>query len=166
LRGRGRRALALITLGQPVLDAALLCLVPAVPAAMLFINLPVLLALLLYFPLYGVLLQMLANVTAAFIFTREFGERLPWWVLARMPFTYLPYQWLIGFSALRATRRQLRGRRDWEKTEHRGAHRVGIPAERRVPEHGIPRVAVAADDVQPHGPPALAPSAKALRPWR
>jgi cellulose synthase/poly-beta-1,6-N-acetylglucosamine synthase-like glycosyltransferase len=133
LQGGRRRALAVITLGQPLLDACLLCSVPAVPVAMIFFKIPVLFAMLLYFPLYGVLLQMLANMTAAVVFTREFGEKLPLRVLARMPFTYLPYQWLIGFSALRATRRQLAGRRDWEKTEHLGAHRVDVHAVRRVP---------------------------------
>jgi hypothetical protein len=58
------------------------------------------------------------------LFTREFGQRLPPLMLLRMCFTYIPYQWLLGLSALRATFREMRGRNDWEKTEHFGAHRM------------------------------------------
>ena len=50
---------------------------------------------------------------------------------------YLPYQWLLGFAALRAVWRQLRGMNNWEKTNHIGAHRAGqlrrpVEAQRRV----------------------------------
>jgi hypothetical protein len=78
-------------------------------------------------PVYGVILQMLTNVAGAVLLAREYNERLPWWMVARMPLTYLPYQWLLGFSACRATWRHLAGRRDWEKTDHVGAHRAGVP---------------------------------------
>ena len=82
-----------------------------------------LVALLSFAPLYVVGLQMLANVAGIIVFGRTYGERVPLRLLARMPFTYVPYQWLVAFSALRASIRQTRGNREWEKTEHHGAHR-------------------------------------------
>jgi hypothetical protein len=41
-----------------------------------------------------------------------------------MLLAYLPYQWLLGFAALRATWRHVRGFNSWEKTAHIGAHRT------------------------------------------
>jgi hypothetical protein len=67
---------------------------------------------------------MLTNVVAAVVFAREYGLRLPWWLLPRMVATYFVYQWLIAFSAVRATVRQALRRGEWEKTEHHGAHRA------------------------------------------
>ena len=123
IAGWRRRLLALVTLMQPLLDGVLLCSVPLMPVALLYFKLPVVVALLSFSPLYAVALQMLANVAGIFVFARSFGDRVPWWLIVRMPFTYLPYQWLIAFSALRATLRHIHGNGEWEKTEHRGAHR-------------------------------------------
>ncbi len=46
------------------------------------------------------------------------------WSCVRLVVTYLPYQWLLGFAALRAVWRELRGVNTWEKTAHTGAHRA------------------------------------------
>ena len=131
LPGRRRRILAFVTLCQPVLDAALLCALPLMPLALLVLKLPVPVALLSILPFYGVALQLLANLAGVVVLARDFGQRIPWWVLACMPFTYLPYQWLLSFSALRATFRQVKGNLEWEKTEHLGAHRIPLGALRR-----------------------------------
>ena len=95
---------------------------------------PVAVALVSFAPLYAVFFQMLVNVAGLLVFARAYGEAVPWWVLARMPFSYLPYQWLLAFSALRATVRHLRGLAEWEKTEHVGAHRAALPARVRTDE--------------------------------
>jgi cellulose synthase/poly-beta-1,6-N-acetylglucosamine synthase-like glycosyltransferase len=136
LSGRRRRLLAFVTLSQPILDGALLATLPLIPIALLFLNLPITVALLTFAPLYAVALQLLANIAGLVVFTRDFGQKLPLPVLLRMPFTYLPYQWLIALSALRATVRQLRGNHAWEKTQHLGAHRA--PALRHADAEGIP----------------------------
>jgi cellulose synthase/poly-beta-1,6-N-acetylglucosamine synthase-like glycosyltransferase len=123
LQGWRRRLLALFTLAQPLMDAALLAIGVLTPLALLYLKLPVLVALLSCAPLYAIGLQMLTNMAGAVVFAREFGMRLPWWLLPRMLFTYPAYQWLIAFAAARASIRHLLGRGEWEKTEHRGAHR-------------------------------------------
>jgi glycosyltransferase XagB len=162
LPGWRRRLLAAVTLGQPILDGVLLCSVPLMPLAFLYLKLPVLVAILSFFPLYAVALQMLTNVAGAVVFGRTFGEPVPWWLIARMPLTYLPYQWLIAFSALRATARHVRGDREWEKTDHRGAHRRS-PAPAPVPQHVtlIDAVAVVGCDVDDRLARAPAPVAGA-----
>jgi glycosyltransferase XagB len=119
-----QRALALAILGQPLLDAAVITSLPIIVAVSLHLRLPAPIAMLSFCPLYAVAFQLLTNVVGAVLFTREFGERLPRAMALRMFFTYLPYQWLLGFSTLRATLREARGRNDWEKTEHLGAHRL------------------------------------------
>jgi cellulose synthase/poly-beta-1,6-N-acetylglucosamine synthase-like glycosyltransferase len=121
---RRQRLLALLTLGQPVLDAALLTVAILTPLALLYLKLPVLVALVTCLPLYAIVLQMLANVVAVVVFAREYGLRLPKRLLPQIAATYLIYQWLIAFSAVRATVRQALGRGEWEKTEHQGAHRA------------------------------------------
>lgn len=121
---RRQRLLALLTLGQPALDAALLTIGILTPLALLYLRLPVLVALLTCLPLYAILLQLLTNAVAVVVFAREYDLRLPRWLLPKMAATYLAYQWLIAFSAARAVVRETLGRCEWEKTEHQGAHRV------------------------------------------
>jgi cellulose synthase/poly-beta-1,6-N-acetylglucosamine synthase-like glycosyltransferase len=142
--GTRRRALAVLTFGQPILDGLLLCFVPLVPISVLLFKLPVLVALLSLAPLYVVALQMLANALGMIEFGRLFGQRVPVGLLARMLFTYLPFQGLIGFSALRAIVRTLRGDGEWEKTEHRGAHRVSVGAQ--LPQTAVPAGARASQE--------------------
>ncbi len=130
--GKRRRALAAVTFGQPILDGLLITFVPLIPLALIYLKLPVLAAMITLTPLYVVGLQMLAGTIGLIEFGRLYGERVPVHLLARMPFTYLACQWLIGYSAARAIVRLMRGRGDWEKTEHRGAHRAApsVPATR------------------------------------
>jgi hypothetical protein len=40
-----------------------------------------------------------------------------------MAVAWYPYQLVLAYAAVRAMKRQLLGRSDWEKTQHVGAHR-------------------------------------------
>jgi hypothetical protein len=40
--------------------------------------------------------------------------------------TFFPYQWALGFAAMRSVWRELRGKTNWEKTAHVGAHRQRV----------------------------------------
>jgi hypothetical protein len=44
--------------------------------------------------------------------------------LPQLALTFLPYQFLISISAVRAVGRELRRQNNWEKTIHLGAHRL------------------------------------------
>ena len=61
----------------------------AIPLALCFLTLPVVIAILTFLPLYAVGLQMLANVVGAMVYAKEFDERLPWWVV-RADAVHLP----------------------------------------------------------------------------
>lgn len=127
LPGWPRRVLALLTLGAPLMDAALVSSLPFVIAASLFVRVPVPVALLSLAPLYAVMFQAAASSVAVLLFAKDFGIKLPIRTLLRLPLTYLPYQWLLGVSAVRAVARQVQRQSNWEKTEHVGAHRIALP---------------------------------------
>jgi hypothetical protein len=78
-----------------------------IPASLLWLRLPDLVALLTFLPLYGVALQLIANLIGVGLFGRCYGTPVPLRVKLAMPFTFLPYQWMIGVSALRAVVRHL-----------------------------------------------------------
>ncbi len=71
------------------------------------------------------LAQLLISLVGLYEFTAVHklkpSWRSPLWLIV----AFLPFQWLLGFAALRAVWRQLRGMNSWEKTKHIGAHRVG-----------------------------------------
>ncbi|WP_067798188.1 glycosyltransferase [Actinomadura formosensis] len=126
--GWRRRALALFTFAQPLIDAAVMCTLPLAIVGPFFggpflHRPPVYVALLSFAPLYGLLLQMVTHMVGARMFARDFGLKLPATTLCRFPLTHLLYQFLLGAAAVRAVARHLYRRTDWEKTEHVGAHR-------------------------------------------
>jgi cellulose synthase/poly-beta-1,6-N-acetylglucosamine synthase-like glycosyltransferase len=128
-----QRLLALYTLGYPLVQAPLTLLWPATIAAMLWLKVPVLVAILSFLPLYALAFQFLAMAVGAFMFAREYGLPFPAWLPAGMAITFLPFQWLLGISAVRAAIRELRSQRNWEKTAHVGAHRRAAPARAATP---------------------------------
>ncbi len=123
----GQRLLAVYTLAYPLLQALLLLLWPLMLLAALWLRLPLHVTMVAFLPLYVLLLQFVATAVGAWLFTREYNQRMPLSMPAMMALTYLPYQWLLGLSSLRAVYRELRRRNDWEKTQHSGAHRHAAP---------------------------------------
>jgi hypothetical protein len=84
----------------------------------------VLVAIMLSLPLYLLLAHLLLAVIGLYEFTSAHQLKPSWrtpWVMA---LTYLPYQWVLSYAAVRATIRELRGINNWEKTAHVGAHRL------------------------------------------
>lgn len=119
----GQRLLALYTLSQPFFQAAVVLLWPVSLLSGLSLKLPLPAAMASFLPLYTLLLQFLITVVGARAFTSEYGLRCPVLLPLGIALTFLPYQWLLGFSALRAVYRQARKQGNWEKTAHVGAHR-------------------------------------------
>jgi cellulose synthase/poly-beta-1,6-N-acetylglucosamine synthase-like glycosyltransferase len=120
-----QRALAVYTLAFPVFQAITMIYLPISLWMMLFVKMPILVAMLSTLPVYALLIQFVISLVGLYEFTSVHGLRPSWlspvWLLA----AYMPYQWLLAFAALRALWRQLRGVNTWEKTTHLGAHRVG-----------------------------------------
>lgn len=120
-----QRLLAFYTLAFPLIQALTTLYLPISFWTMFYAKVPVLVAMVSSLPLYMVLIQFAISLVGLYEFTTVHRLRpsllSPLWMLV----AYLPYQWLLGYAALRAVWRQARGVHTWEKTTHVGAHRIG-----------------------------------------
>jgi cellulose synthase/poly-beta-1,6-N-acetylglucosamine synthase-like glycosyltransferase len=123
-----QRWLAAYTLAQPFLQAAVGLLWPVSLAMIFMVKLPVILAMLTVVPLYGLGLQFLVNFAGLLDFAHAYQQRLRIKDFAIFVLGFVPYQMILGYGAVRAVYREIRGASNWEKTEHVGAHRVNVPA--------------------------------------
>jgi hypothetical protein len=75
-------------------------------------------------PLYLLVVQYGISLAGLYEFTSVHRLRpsplSPLW----LAISFLPFQWLLGYAALRAVWRQIWRNTSWEKTRHVGAHRV------------------------------------------
>jgi cellulose synthase/poly-beta-1,6-N-acetylglucosamine synthase-like glycosyltransferase len=142
-----QRLLALYTFSYPILQSALLMLWPTVVLGVLLIKAPLPVALASFLPLYALFFQFVVHMVGAAAFAREYRQRLPVRTAVGMAFTFLPYQWMLGVSALRALYRELEVRLGWEKTHHSGAHRRLDPEARAAGAAGPARSLVSATAV-------------------
>lgn len=123
---RRQRWLALYTLGFPQAQALLAIYVPLSLLMMLVFKTPVLVALISYLPVAMLLAHYLTSVVGLYEFTDAHGLKASPTAVLHMAIAWFPYQLLISYASLRAVRRQMKGLSDWEKTQHIGAHRIGV----------------------------------------
>jgi cellulose synthase/poly-beta-1,6-N-acetylglucosamine synthase-like glycosyltransferase len=129
----GQRALAVYTLGFPLIQAMLGLYVLASLLMMLLVKISVPVAILMDLPFYLLVAHFLLNVIGLYEFTNAHGLKPTWRTPLVMALGYLPYQWVLCYSAVRATVRHLRGVNNWEKTQHVGAHRQAGAADTALP---------------------------------
>jgi cellulose synthase/poly-beta-1,6-N-acetylglucosamine synthase-like glycosyltransferase len=120
-----QRLLALYTLAFPLIQALTMIYLPFSLWLTLFGKLPVLVTMISALPAYLLLIQMIISMIGLYEFTAVHRLKPKWYSPLWLLVAYLPYQWVLGFGALRAVWRHLRGMNNWEKTKHVGAHRVG-----------------------------------------
>jgi cellulose synthase/poly-beta-1,6-N-acetylglucosamine synthase-like glycosyltransferase len=121
-----QRLLALYTLGFPTVQALMVAYVPVSLWSMLTAKVAILAAMASTLPLYMLTIQFGISAVGLYEFTRVHGlrtSRLSWLQLLA---AYAPYQWLLGYAAVRAVWRQAHGINTWEKTVHTGAHRAPV----------------------------------------
>ncbi|MEA2230874.1 MAG: hypothetical protein QOD83_690 [Solirubrobacteraceae bacterium] len=116
------RALALYTLSFPLTQALMGLSVPLALATVLFVKVPVALALLSFLPLVPMAVILAAELVGLAHFCREFSLRPRALDYLRLVAGSVPYQLLLSAAAMRAAWRELRGINNWEKTAHVGAH--------------------------------------------
>ena len=119
----GQRLLALYTLSFPCAQAVLGFYVLVSVAMVFWFKTEPLIAIVLTMPLYLLVAHFLMAVIGLYEFTEAHGLKPSWRTPLVMAISYLPYQWLLSYAALRATVRELKGVNNWEKTKHVGAHR-------------------------------------------
>jgi hypothetical protein len=123
-----QRLLAIYTLAFPTIQTVLGLYVVVSVATMFTIKTPVLVAIALSLPLYLLLGHLLLAIIGLYEFADAHGLKPSWKTPWLMALTYLPYQWVLSYAAVRATIRELRGINNWEKTAHVGAHRTEAPS--------------------------------------
>ncbi len=122
-----QRALARYTLTMPFLQALTGVLVPVSLLMIVFLDLPVWVALVTYIPLIPTLVTLFVELVGFHEFCGLYGIRARARDYLRLVLGTVPYQVLLSFAAVRAVVRELRGDGSWEKTSHANAHRSTQP---------------------------------------
>ncbi|CAA9313711.1 MAG: glycosyl transferase, family 2 [uncultured Chloroflexia bacterium] len=134
---RQQRWLAAYTLVYPFLQAVTgLLWIPAV-TAMAWLDVPVVVAMLSLLPLYVLGFQYVTNLVGLVEFTHAYGSALRPRDLVVFTLGFLPYQLLLSIGAIRAVWRVWAGATNWEKTEHKGSHRLPAPQKRLITDTGV-----------------------------
>ncbi|MEV8064223.1 glycosyl transferase, partial [Streptomyces antimycoticus] len=86
-----------------------------------------------YLPVLLLAAHFLVQAVGLYEFTSAHGLEASPKAVLRMAIAWFPFQMVLAYAALRAMRREMLGRHDWEKTQHVGAHRATTEeAESRV----------------------------------
>jgi cellulose synthase/poly-beta-1,6-N-acetylglucosamine synthase-like glycosyltransferase len=125
---RKQRLMALYTLGFPLFQALMLVYVPISIWSILSAKVAVLVAMISTLPMYMLAIQLGISVVGLYEFTTVHGLVPSRMAGLQLIARYMPFQWLLGYAALRAVWRQMRGINSWEKTAHTGAHRLTTTA--------------------------------------
>jgi cellulose synthase/poly-beta-1,6-N-acetylglucosamine synthase-like glycosyltransferase len=131
---RSQRALAVYLLAMPFAQAAAGLLLPISLFTMIFVKTPDVFVMLTFLPL----LPTLATIALEAVGLREFGRVFAIHVRMRdyvvLVAGTVPYQIILAAAAVRASYREARGVRTWEKTDHVNAHRLTVPG---IPEGAV-----------------------------
>jgi len=120
---RRQRFMAGFVLGFPFLQGAMAVLTPVLIGIGSVTKLPLPLALWMYAPLLAFAAETVLEAAALRELALSFSLKASWRDTFRVVWSALPYLALLSFAALRASWREARGHRNWEKTSHLGAHR-------------------------------------------
>lgn len=121
---RKQRALAFYTLAFPHAQALLGVYMPVALVTMFMLNAPVVVAMLSFVPVLLLVAHFVTAVVGLYEFTEAHKLKATPGTVVKMALTWLPYQMVLAYAAMRALRRQMAGRSEWEKTQHVGAHRT------------------------------------------
>lgn len=117
-----QRLLAMYTLTMPFLQALTGLFIPIAVFMIVFVRLPVPIALFTYLPLIPLLLTVGLEVGGLREFGQEFGYKVRGRDYARLIVGAPFYQLVLLTAAVRAVVREMRRVVSWEKTDHVGAH--------------------------------------------
>jgi len=118
-----QRLLALYTLSSPLFQALTLLYFPVSLYTMFFVKMSSWIAMILWLPAYLLIGQYLLYLIGLYEFADAHHLRVPRLTWLKLLLSFYPFQVLLGISALRAIRREIRGINTWEKTQHINAHR-------------------------------------------
>lgn len=132
-----QKLLGIYTLGFPNAQALLgLYLFFSIVMA-LTVKTPVLVAIILSIPAYLLAAHFILALIGLYEFTEAHGLKPSWKTPLVMAVSYLPYQWVLSYAAIRAVWREARGVNNWEKTKHVGTLRQEARTEPRTEQGAV-----------------------------
>ncbi|OGD61814.1 hypothetical protein A2160_04000 [Candidatus Beckwithbacteria bacterium RBG_13_42_9] len=96
------------------------------PVSVNLIKVPVLIAMLSYLPAYFLALQWGLYVMGLKDLKYHYQLKFSPLLYGKMLLSFFPYQLMLALASLRAVRRSLGRRVEWEKTAHRNLHRLNL----------------------------------------
>jgi cellulose synthase/poly-beta-1,6-N-acetylglucosamine synthase-like glycosyltransferase len=129
LPGFRRRLLARYTLATPFIQTFTGLAIPVGLAIGLLVKVPIVVALLSFFPLLPTLAILAFEVAGLHDFGRQYRLRVGFLHYVKLVVGSPLYQVVLAAAAIRAVWREQRGNNDWELTSHVGAHITAIPAQ-------------------------------------
>jgi cellulose synthase/poly-beta-1,6-N-acetylglucosamine synthase-like glycosyltransferase len=136
-----QRLLAGYILGTPFLQGLSGLLLPLALATILWLKVPVGLAMLMYAPLLPIAITLVTQVVGLREFGRAYRQRVGLRHYAYLVIGAPAYQWVLMAAAFWAAIRHVRGHTNWHKTTHTGDHRIAQP---HTPAHRHSPVSVGA----------------------
>lgn len=107
----------------PEILAFMFIYIPFALMAMLYLKLPIVIAMLSIVPFIISALILLTSIVALHEFTQEYKMEFPFWMPLKVMVTFYPFILLLNLSSTRALFRMIQSNTSWEKTEHVNAHR-------------------------------------------
>jgi glycosyltransferase XagB len=123
---RKQRRLAFYTLAFPQAQALLGIYVLFSLVTMVSLKAPVLAAIITFLPVLMLLGNLLLSIVGLYEFAAAHGLKPSGDSVMKLVIGWIPYQLVLSYAALRAVVRQMRGLRNWEKTQHTGVHRARV----------------------------------------
>jgi cellulose synthase/poly-beta-1,6-N-acetylglucosamine synthase-like glycosyltransferase len=123
---RFKKLLCFYTLFFPIVQGVLFVLSPVALWIGISQNSSLLVSIFSFIPILLVVLQIIVYVVGLHELVKEQKMPVKYHIYLLMVITLIPYQLLLGVSAVRAGLRELRGINNWEKTAHTGLHRVSV----------------------------------------
>ncbi len=116
----------LLILLWPFLQAIVFLIIPFIIYAMFVLKLSFWYSMISFLPLYILLFMGIIANLAIYEFTKNYNKKYNPLLIPQIFLMIIPYQMILGISALRAMYRQLFGKLNWEKTEHLQVNDISI----------------------------------------
>lgn len=118
-----QRLFARYILAMPFLQAISGLMIPVSIVLVLFVKVPVAIALLTFLPIVPTLITVAVEIAGLGEFGRLYGDKVRAQDYAKLILGTFPFQIFLAAAAIRAVVRQMRNETGWEKTEHSNMHR-------------------------------------------
>ena len=119
-----QKALAYYVLSLPFFQAMILITTPFLVWLAFNYKMPLVLSLLSFIPLGLLAFLLVIQLVGLREFGKEQERKIGIMAYLMLIITFIPFQFVLSYAAVRATKRHFANNTGWEKTFHSGAHRV------------------------------------------